>query len=136
MAENHGTGVGYGRPPLQSRFKPGESGNPGGRRKGALSFKSDLLNELSETIAVPEAGGEVRITKQRAIVKQLVAASIAGDAKAASALISLCAKLFRDQEADPREADDEAFVDKLAERERQAEISTVSSPSTEETENE
>jgi hypothetical protein len=138
MTGNDTTGIGYGRPPLHSRFKPGESGNPQGRRKGALSFKSDLLDELSETIAVPEASGEVRITKQRAIVKQLVAASIAGDAKAASALISLCAKLFRDQETDPREADDEAFVDKLAERERPAtdEISTVSSPSTAEPENE
>jgi hypothetical protein len=86
MTGHDTTGIGYGRPPLHSRFKPGESGNPQGRRKGALSFKSDLLDELSETIAVPEASGEVRITKQRAIVKQLVAASIAGDAKAASAL--------------------------------------------------
>lgn len=121
-------GVGYGRPPLQSRFKPGESGNPKGRPKGAVSFKSDLLEELSETIAVRQGSGEVRITKQRLIVKKLVAASIDGDPKAASALISLCVKLFRDQEVDPRAAEDDAFVDKLAEREQPAEIS---SPSTE-----
>ena len=26
--------VGYGRPPVQSRFQPGQSGNPAGKRKG------------------------------------------------------------------------------------------------------
>ncbi len=64
MAGTDDDGIGYGRPPLHSRFKPGESGNPRGRPKGAASFKSDLLEELSETIAVREGSGEVRITKQ------------------------------------------------------------------------
>src|SRR5437660_6022677 len=27
--------VGYGRPPIESRFQPGTSGNPRGRRKGS-----------------------------------------------------------------------------------------------------
>jgi hypothetical protein len=94
MAENDDSSSGYGRPPLHSRFKPGQSGNPRGRPKGAVSFKSDLLDELSETIAVREDGGEVRITKQRAIVKNLVAASIGGDPKATIAFINLCAKLL------------------------------------------
>ena len=134
MTEHDDDGIGYGRPPLHSRFKPGESGNPRGRPKGAASFKSDLLEELSETIAVREGGGEVRITKQRAVVKTLVAASIAGDPKAATALINLCTKLLRDQETDPRAAEDEAFVDKLASRERQAGTGAVSSPRTEEPE--
>ena len=30
--------VGYGRPPLTTRFKPGESGNPRGRPKGSKSL--------------------------------------------------------------------------------------------------
>ncbi|MGO9390702.1 DUF5681 domain-containing protein [Rhodoblastus sp.] len=119
MAENDDDGIGYGRPPLHSRFKPGESGNPRGRPKGAVSFKADLLEELSETIAV--GGGEVRITKQRAIVKRLVAASLDGNPKATTALINLCVKLLPDQETDPRAAENEAFVDKLAERETAAE---------------
>lgn len=113
MSENDDADIGYGQPPTHSRFKPGQSGNPRGRPKGAVSFKSDLLDELSETIAVREDSGEVRMTKQRAIVKQLVAGSIAGDPKTATVLINLCAKLFRDQEADPRATEDEAFVDKL-----------------------
>lgn len=130
MDQNDDDGVGYGRPPKNRQFKPGESGNPRGRPKGAVSFKSDLAEELSETIAVREGNHEVRVTKQRAVVRALVGASIDGNAKAASALIGLCAKLFRDQEADPRVAEDEAFVDKLAERKRQepADESTVGPP--------
>jgi hypothetical protein len=130
MEENSG----YGRPPQHSRFKPGESGNPKGRPKGRLSFKSDLAEELAELIAVPGNGGEV-CTKRRALVKKLINEAISGDSKDASALISLCARLFPDsEEADPRAAEDDAFVDKLAERERQAadEDSTIAPPRTDE----
>lgn len=134
MAENSG----YGRPPLHTQFKPGRSGNPRGRPKGRLSFKSDFAEELAELIAVPGNGGEV-CTKRRALVKKLINEAISGDSKDASALISLCARLFPDsEEADPRAADDDAFVEKLAERERQAPDadSTIASPSTEERDHE
>lgn len=120
---------GYGRPPIHSRFKPGQSGNPRGRPKDKLSFRSDFAEELAELIAVP--GGSGLCTKRRAIVKKLISEAISGDAKDASALINLCARLFPDsEEADPRTADDDAFVEKLAERERQAagEDSTVAPP--------
>jgi len=68
-------------------------------------------------------------------VKKLINEAISGDSKDASALISLCARLFPDsEEADPRAAEDDAFVDKLAERERQAadEDSTIAPPRTDE----
>ena len=32
--------VGYRRPPLHSRFKPGQSGNPSGRSKGSQNLKT------------------------------------------------------------------------------------------------
>ena len=38
------TSVGYGRPPATTRFKPGKSGNPRGRPKGARN-KMPALNE-------------------------------------------------------------------------------------------
>ncbi len=37
--------VGYKRPPVHSRFKPGQSGNPGGRPKGRQSM-SRILERL------------------------------------------------------------------------------------------
>ena len=44
--------VGYGRPPIEHQFKPGRSGNPFGRPKGARRFTADLLDELGEIVAV------------------------------------------------------------------------------------
>ncbi len=77
-------------------------------------------------IAVP--GGSGLCTKRRALVKKLINEAISGDAKDASALISLCARLFPDSdEADPRAAEDDAFVEKLAERERR--LPTRTAPS-------
>jgi hypothetical protein len=32
--------VGYGQPPVASRFKPGTSGNPKGRPRGAKNLKT------------------------------------------------------------------------------------------------
>jgi hypothetical protein len=121
MTEDHPRkGVGYGRPPLHTRFKPGQSGNPTGRPKGTVSFRLDFAEEFAELIAVPGNGGAL-CTKRRALVKKLINEAISGEAKDASALISLCARLFPDSdEADPRAAEDDAFVEKLAERERQA----------------
>jgi hypothetical protein len=34
--------VGYGKPPAKGQFKPGQSGNPGGRRKGQPTPKKRL----------------------------------------------------------------------------------------------
>ena len=36
--------VGYKKPPLHSRFKKGQSGNPRGRPRGAKNFSSVLLS--------------------------------------------------------------------------------------------
>jgi Family of unknown function (DUF5681) len=38
--------VGNKKPPLNKRFKPGQSGNPSGRPKGRLNFETTLLNEF------------------------------------------------------------------------------------------
>ena len=42
--------VGYRRPPPASRFKPGQSGNPKGRQRGAKNFATELADELQEKI--------------------------------------------------------------------------------------
>jgi hypothetical protein len=59
--------VGYGRPPKHTRFKPGQSGNPRGRKKGVQNFKTDLAEELHETLIITEGGQRRRVSKQRAM---------------------------------------------------------------------
>ena len=61
--------VGPGRPPLYTRFKKGQSGNPGGRR--AKSLPALLADALNETIVVTIDGRRRRITKREAIVTQM-----------------------------------------------------------------
>jgi hypothetical protein len=73
--------VGYGRPPQKSRFRPGQSGNPVGRKKGATNFSTEFDRELGSMVTVSERGKQRRISKRRAIVKQSVNKAITGDPK-------------------------------------------------------
>jgi hypothetical protein len=79
--------VGYGSPPDHTKFKPGTSGNPKGRKKGSMNLRTDLTAELSETIQITENGKPKRITKQRALLKALTANGIKGDVRAAQLLL-------------------------------------------------
>jgi Family of unknown function (DUF5681) len=81
--------AGYGRPPAHSRFKKGVSGNPKGRPKGSKNLKTDLAEELAERIAIHEGNRTTRISKQRAVVKTLVAKTLKGDARAATTLMTM-----------------------------------------------
>jgi hypothetical protein len=93
-SKNHDGSVGYKRPPKHTRFKPGQSGNPKGRPKNARSLKAEFLEELSEVIRIREGDREMKISKQRAFVKALIAAAIKGDMRAASALVSFSTRAF------------------------------------------
>jgi hypothetical protein len=86
--------VGYGKPPVHSRFQKGRSGNPKGRPKGTRNLKTDLLEELSEPILIREGERQVRTTKQRALVKSLIAKALKGDMRAMATLITLSVRLF------------------------------------------
>ena len=94
MASNHNPDVGYGRPPINTRFKKGASGNPTGRLKGVKNLKTDLQEELAELISVPHGKRGQQVTKQRLIIKALVVSAMRGDTKAAAAVFALCASVL------------------------------------------
>ncbi len=114
---NHDDCVGYKKPPKDHQFRPGESGNPSGRPKGTRNFKADLRDELSEMTSVRECGHEVSISKQRALIKRLVASAIAGDARSIATLMSFCARAFGDDNDDQQQApEDHQIVEAFAHR--------------------
>ena len=91
--------VGYGKPPLHSRFPPGRSGNPRGRTKGAKGLGAELKAELNERVSVTQDGKTRRLSKRRVIIKALAAKAAKGDVRAADKLLSLViqAEGFEDQ---------------------------------------
>jgi hypothetical protein len=52
--------VGHGRPPKQHQFKPGQSGNPNGRRKGTKNLKTQIRDVYTAPIPVRD-GGKTRM---------------------------------------------------------------------------
>ena len=81
--------VGYGRPPMMTRFRPGQSGNPRGRPKGARNLSTIVAAALSERVAINENGRRRRITKFEATVKQLVNRAASGEARSTQLLLAL-----------------------------------------------
>ncbi|HEY1657771.1 MAG TPA: DUF5681 domain-containing protein [Candidatus Sulfotelmatobacter sp.] len=81
--------VGYGRPPVGTRFKKGQSGNPKGRPRGKKNLKMLLDQALSEKITVNENGRRKMISKAQAGMKHLVNRVASGDAKIALKLFEI-----------------------------------------------
>ena len=81
--------VGYRRPPLHTRFKPGVSGNPSGRAKGSQNFKTLLDRILKEEIPLLDGDRSRKVTKAEAITRRLVIGALKGDLRSMFALFRL-----------------------------------------------
>jgi hypothetical protein len=66
----HEYAANYRNPPLHTRFKKGQSGNPRGRPKKDLP--GYLIAALNEPVYVTTNGRRRKITKREAIVTQMV----------------------------------------------------------------
>ena len=81
--------VGYRNPPELTRFKPGQSGNPKGRPRGALNMATVLERTLREKVIINENGRRKTINKLQAAVTQLTNKAASGDLKALQLLTAL-----------------------------------------------
>ncbi|MFZ8977250.1 MAG: DUF5681 domain-containing protein [Pseudohongiellaceae bacterium] len=119
--------VGYGKPPKATQFKKGQSGNPKGRPKGVQNLATDLQDELSAKVEITEDGQTKKVTKQKAMVKQLMQKAIKGDPKSIDVvfkhyLTMELAKIRDDKEAEPSSEDKaiiEAFLKEHAEKDNE-----------------
>ncbi len=102
--------TGYRHPPLASWFRPGTSGNPRGRPKGARNLANVLAATLAERVVIVENGRRKRITKLEAAVKQLVNRAAFGETRSTSLLLALIqaseAKPPQTESGDPSAEDD------------------------------
>jgi hypothetical protein len=79
--------VGYGKPPKQHQFQPGQSGNSKGRPKGAKNT-STLLREMLDRKIEVRTGATVRkVSVREAILIRFAESALKGDTKSAHFLL-------------------------------------------------
>ncbi len=84
-----GSEAGYAHPPVNARFKKGQSGNPKGRPKGSRGLAPTLNRALSERVVINEGGRRKTVTKLEAAVKQVTNKAASGDPVASRQLFTL-----------------------------------------------
>ena len=106
--------IGYRKPPVHSRFRPGQSGNPRGRRKGVRNIKTDVKRTLRMPLTVTEGGRKRKRSTQEAALMVLREKALRGDTRALNSLIELALRFNNDstdtQQARALGADDKAIL--------------------------
>jgi hypothetical protein len=87
--------VGYGKPPLHSRFKKGVSGNPRGRKKGSKNFATLVEEGLQERVQVTIAGKTKSVSRSEAIVLAMMTKAMKGDPQGIRMVLDLAAMASR-----------------------------------------
>jgi uncharacterized protein DUF5681 len=85
--------VGYGRPPLASRFKPGTSGNARGRPKGSKNLRTLIKEALTANILVQEGQNSRRVSRIEGVVLRQLQSALKGSDRAALAVIKMAHQL-------------------------------------------
>jgi Family of unknown function (DUF5681) len=121
--------VGYGSPPQANQFKPGQSGNPRGRPKGAKNEATILRELLNRKIQIREAGRTRKITVLEAILLRFTEDALKGNTKSAAFLFNRYAGAQLDDSHPIEEVNDDdrkvldAFIRRIGAQHRKADRS-------------
>ena len=119
--EPENTQVGYGRPPPEHQFKPGKSGNPKGRPKGAKNESTILRDILTRKIAHRSGGRTRKISVLEGIHLRIVDDALKGNTKSATFVLNRFAALVSG-ELQPQDLshDDKEVLEAFARRTKPA----------------
>lgn len=81
--------VGFCRPPLHTRFRPGQSGNPSGRVKGSKNLKTLFHQILNEQIPLVDGTQSKSVTKAEALMRRLIIGALKGDGRSLTTLMRI-----------------------------------------------
>ena len=105
-----GNDVGYGKPPRANQFKPGKSGNPKGRPRGAKSEATILQDLLQHKIRLSERGKTRKITLHEAILRRIAEDCLKGNTKSAAFLLNRYHAMTSNEPDESGLSDDEQTV--------------------------
>jgi Family of unknown function (DUF5681) len=94
MAEDKNR-VGYGRPPVHTRFPPGKSGNPDGSRKKSKDLNARLKKAAEEKVEVQEGGRKRKVKKIDLAMTQMMNKAAQGQ----PTFVKMALKEFQSAEA-------------------------------------
>jgi len=106
--------VGYAKPPVNSRFKKGESGNPRGRKQGAKNkvrpiqeerLQSILLAEAYRSVKINDGNKQVSLSMAEAIIRSLAVNAAKGQPRSQ--------KIFLDMLAHTEQSKKQFYIDAL-----------------------
>src|SRR5262249_47204445 len=92
------TAAGYGQPPIGTRFKKGQSGNPKGRPRGRRNVANVMLDLLNKPVTVRESKKTRKMPAAEVAIRMLANKAGQGDGRALSTVIDLMEKTGRTNE--------------------------------------
>jgi hypothetical protein len=83
--------VGYGKPPVHTRFRKGESGNPTGNRKHGEAARAEALirQEVYRLLTVREGDAVKKMPALQAVIRSQIAAAAKGNVAAQRAVVKI-----------------------------------------------
>lgn len=85
--------VGYGKPPVGTRWQRGQSGNPKGRKKGAKGLLTIAREILNEKIVIKENGKSRKVTYTEGLVRSTSRKAVNGEKQSVNLMYGLIDKV-------------------------------------------